>query len=141
MASTTKKDISATYLERVSSNKEAQDIDPSQKITIEARDSRFGTYLALNKPSPFSKSLLALYPVLFVACMNSAANGFDGNTFGGASAMKDFQDRFGTNVASSQGFLAALYILGTISHNETLHELILMTNRQCSRLLHRWTTC
>ncbi len=79
---------------------------------VNAQDSRFGEYLARARPSPFSKSLLKLYPILFVAFMNSAANGFDGNTFGGVSALTDFQDRFGTNVAASDGFLAAIYILG-----------------------------
>ena len=49
---------------------------------VKIQDSRFGAYLAREKPSPFSKSLLKLYPILFVAFMNSAANGFDGNTFG-----------------------------------------------------------
>jgi hypothetical protein len=76
------------------------------------QDSRFAAALAHEKPSALSKSLLLLYPILFVAFMNSAANGFDGNTFGGVSALPDFEDRFGTNVAASQGFLAALYILG-----------------------------
>ena len=53
--------------------------------TIQVQDSRFATYIAHDKPSPVSKSLLKLYPILFVAFMNSAANGFDGNTFGTAS--------------------------------------------------------
>jgi hypothetical protein len=67
------------------------------------------------KTSPLSKSLLKLY-LLFVAFMNSAANGFDGNAFGGCSALPDFQDCFGTNVAASDGFLAAIYILGKRSY-------------------------
>ena len=50
--------------------------------TVQVQDSRFATYIAHDKPSPLSKSLLKLYPILFVAFMNSAANGFDGNTFG-----------------------------------------------------------
>lgn len=104
-----KKAGDVSYIERISTSKE--DINAG-KVTIKTQDSRFGTYLATHKTNPFSKSLLALYPILVVACMNSAANGFDGNTFGGASSMPDFEARFGTNVASSQGFLAALYILG-----------------------------
>jgi len=95
---------------------ESFDDDPTNttgdKVVLQAQDSRFGTYLATHKPSALSKSMLALYPILAVACMNSAANGFDGNTFGGASSLPDFQARFGTGVASSQGFLAAIYILG-----------------------------
>lgn len=54
-------------------------------IVLETQDSRFATYMTTHKPHWRSKSLLALYPVLFVAFMNSAANGFDGNTFGGVS--------------------------------------------------------
>lgn len=59
----------------------AQD-DRQGLTTVQVQDSRFATYLAHDKPSPVSKSLLKLYPILFVAFMNSAANGFDGNTFG-----------------------------------------------------------
>ena len=54
--------------------------------TVKVQDSRFATYLAHDRPSPVSKSLLKLYPILFVAFMNSAANGFDGNTFGTSSS-------------------------------------------------------
>lgn len=81
-------------------------------VVTTTRDSRFGEYIATHRTNPLSKSLLQLYPILFVAFMNSAANGFDGNTFGGVSALPDFESRFGTNVAASQGFLAAIYILG-----------------------------
>ena len=88
---------------------EKKDVDVVVKKT---QDSRFGLYLATHKPSAFSKSVLMLYPILFVAFMNSAANGFDGNTFGGVSDLPDFENRFGTNVAASDGFLAAIYILG-----------------------------
>jgi len=42
------------------------------------QDSRFAAAVAQNKPHPLSKGLLLLYPILFVAFMNSAANGFDG---------------------------------------------------------------
>ncbi|EJU06076.1 MFS lactose permease [Dacryopinax primogenitus] len=70
--------------------------------------------MAKHKPNPLSTSMLLLYPILLVAFMNSAANGFDGNTFGGVSAIADFQARFGTNVAASDGFLAAIYILGNV---------------------------
>ena len=82
------------------------------KHVVTTQDSRFAAINAQNKPHPLSKGLLMLYPILFVAFMNSAANGFDGNTFGGVSSIPDFQARFGTNVASSDGFLAAIYILG-----------------------------
>ena len=106
------------------------------------QDSRFAAAAARDKPSALSKGLLMLYPILFVAFMNSAANGFDGNTFGGVSALPNFQTRFGTNVAASQGFLAALYILGK-SH---LHifamrdERLLTKCRQCAGLVRCWPT-
>ena len=100
-----------TYIETIN-NDPSNTAITGDKVVLQAQDSRFGTYLATHKPSALSKSMLALYPILAVACMNSAANGFDGNTFGGASSLPDFQARFGTNVASSQGFLAAIYILG-----------------------------
>ncbi len=86
--------------------------DLKHVAVVQAQDSRFSAYNAQRKTNPFSPSLLKLYPILLVAFMNSAANGFDGNTFGGVSALPDFQHRFGTNVASNDGFLAAIYILG-----------------------------
>ena len=82
------------------------------KVVVQTQDSRYAALQVKNKPNPWSRSLLMLYPILFVAFMNSAANGFDGNTFGGVSDIADFQARFGTNVAASDGFLAAIYILG-----------------------------
>ncbi|MCJ1314114.1 hypothetical protein MMC25_007794 [Agyrium rufum] len=84
------------------------------KELVETQDSRFAAVTVNNKPNPLSKGLLMLYPILFVAFMNSAANGFDGNTFGGVSSIPNFQDRFGTKVAASDGFLAAIYILGNV---------------------------
>lgn len=100
-------------VERLNSNAEDDDLQKNAKL-VETQDSRFAAVNARNKPSPLSKSLLRLYPILFVAFMNSAANGFDGNTFGGVSSVPDFQARFGTNVAASNGFLAAIYILGNV---------------------------
>lgn len=103
----------ATQIESVLSNPDLDEVGKHAKL-VKTQDSRFATVIARNKPNPLSKSLLMLYPILFVAFMNSAANGFDGNTFGGVSALPDFQARFGTNVAASNGFLAAIYILGNV---------------------------
>ena len=106
-------ETTAAQIEKVSSPTDADVALTKGNYEVKTtQDSRFAAAAAQNKPSPLSKGLLMLYPVLFVAFMNSAANGFDGNTFGGVSALPDFQSRFGTNVAASQGFLAALYILG-----------------------------
>ncbi|OQV01787.1 hypothetical protein CLAIMM_07081 [Cladophialophora immunda] len=114
------KEIGVTQLETADSRTYSE-IDAVQTLgkaakVVQIQDSRFAAVIARNKDaaSPFSKSLLRLYPILFVAFMNSAANGFDGNTFGGVSSVQDFQKRFGTNVASNNGFLAALYILGNV---------------------------
>jgi hypothetical protein len=104
----------ATQIESVSSNPDLEEVGKHAKV-VKTQDSRFAAVIARNKPNPLSKSLLLLYPILFVAFMNSAANGFDGNTFGGVSAVPDFQARFGTNVASSNGFLA-----GELPHPRSL---------------------
>ncbi|KAJ9603792.1 hypothetical protein H2200_011978 [Cladophialophora chaetospira] len=114
------KDLGVAQLETADSHiqNEIEDIHALGKSTriVQTQDSRFAAVIARHKDvaSPLSKSLLRLYPILFVAFMNSAANGFDGNTFGGVSSVPDFQKRFGTNVASNNGFLAALYILGNV---------------------------
>jgi hypothetical protein len=111
-SSVDKKKAANTYIE---DNEMGTKTDPSGSVVlVKTEDSRFGAYIAQKKTSAFSKSLLKLYPILFVAFMNSAANGFDGNTFGGVSALPDFQHRFGTSVASNDGFLAAIYILGIL---------------------------
>lgn len=103
----------AAHIEELQAPLEAEIAATKGDYEVKAvQDSRFAAAVAKDRPSPLSKGLLLLYPILFVAFMNSAANGFDGNTFGGVSALPDFQSRFGTNVAASQGFLAALYILG-----------------------------
>lgn len=114
-------------IEVLQSHLDAHEIDPDTvtskgNYAVETtEDSRFAAVVARSRPHPLSKGLLMLYPVLFVAFMNSAANGFDGNTFGGVSALPDFESRFGTDVAASQGFLAALYILGesSVPHNRS----------------------
>lgn len=117
--------LTTTQIENVQSPVDNDVVAAKAKYEVkEVQDSRFAAAVAQDKPHPLSKSLLLLYPILFVAFMNSAANGFDGNTFGGVSALPDFETRFGTNVASSQGFLAALYILGQLwrgSSTEHVH--------------------
>ena len=79
----------ATFVEDklvpVISNAKAEADGNDNVAVVQTQDSRFATYLAAHPPNPLSKSLLLLYPILFVAFMNSAANGFDGNTFGGVS--------------------------------------------------------
>lgn len=78
------KKTNATYIEDKSVDvKEA--INSDNAVVVETQDSRFATLNTTHKPRWNSRSLLALYPILFVAFMNSAANGFDGNTFGGVS--------------------------------------------------------
>ena len=98
-------------------NHDGSDVEADGRgaTVVQTEDSRFAALNAQYKPHALSKGLLMLYPILFVAFMNSAANGFDGNTFGGVSSVPDFQARFGTNVASNDGFLAAIYIIGRFS--------------------------
>jgi hypothetical protein len=55
---------------------------------------------------------------------------FTGNTFGGVSALPNFEQRFGTNVAASQGFLAALYILGKLVDHRSIDTSDTLTPRQ-----------
>lgn len=79
------KTTNVTYVEDAPDPTKAIQGNEKNIAVIKTQDSRFATYLVTHKPSAVSKSLLALYPILFVAFMNSAANGFDGNTFGGVS--------------------------------------------------------
>jgi len=64
------------HIETAATKPHFENVGKTEKI-VTTQDSRFAAVNARNKPSPFSKSLLALYPILFVAFMNSAANGFD----------------------------------------------------------------
>ncbi|EPT02814.1 hypothetical protein FOMPIDRAFT_1029123 [Fomitopsis schrenkii] len=70
--------------------------------------------LAKEKPDPWSRCMIRLYGVVFVAYLCSATNGFDSNTFGGASAMTSFQDFFDVDGGSKQGLLAAAYVIGNM---------------------------
>ncbi|KAH9849895.1 general substrate transporter [Lenzites betulinus] len=64
--------------------------------------------------NPLRRSLLRLYGCLFVAYLCSATNGFDGNTFGGLSAIDTFVTYFGIT-PSNQGLVAALYVVGNVA--------------------------
>ena len=68
--------------------------------------------LLLDPPRFWSRTTLKLFACLFVTYLCSAQNGFDSNTFGGVSAMPNFKAQFGTNIAATNGFLAALYVIG-----------------------------
>ncbi|CCM03381.1 uncharacterized protein FIBRA_05511 [Fibroporia radiculosa] len=76
--------------------------------------SELATVLAKEKPDPWSPSMIRLYLVVFVAYLCSATNGFDSNTFGGASAMSSFQVYFSVDGGSKQGLLAASYVIGNM---------------------------
>ncbi|KAH9947314.1 general substrate transporter [Amylocystis lapponica] len=76
--------------------------------------SQLQAVLAKEKPQPWSRSMIRLYMILFVAYLCSATNGFDSNTFGGASAMASFQKYFDVDGGSKQGLLAASYVIGNM---------------------------
>ncbi|KAH7921078.1 general substrate transporter [Leucogyrophana mollusca] len=70
--------------------------------------------LLLEPPRFRSRNTFRLFACLFVTYLCSAQNGFDSNTFGGVSAMPNFKAQFGTNIASTNGFLAAIYVIGNV---------------------------
>ena len=67
-----------------------------------------------NDQGPWSRSMIKLYLIVFVAYLCSATNGFDSNTFGGASAMTSFEDYFSVHGGSKQGLIAASYVIGNM---------------------------
>ncbi|KZT12891.1 general substrate transporter [Laetiporus sulphureus 93-53] len=76
--------------------------------------SELAAVLAKEKPRPWSRSMIKLYLIVFVAYLCSATNGFDSNTFGGASAMTSFEDYFSVHGGSKQGLIAASYVIGNM---------------------------
>ncbi|EPQ53071.1 hypothetical protein GLOTRDRAFT_117176 [Gloeophyllum trabeum ATCC 11539] len=78
------------------------------------KSSRLAAALLAERPSVYSFQMLKLWAVLFVAYQCSAQNGFDANTFGGVSAMPNFKKQFGVDQGTTQGFLAAIYVMGNV---------------------------
>lgn len=76
--------------------------------------SRCQIILTRSSIDPWSRCMIRLYGIVFVAYLCSATNGFDSNTFGGASAMTSFQDFFDVDGGSKQGLLAAAYVIGNM---------------------------
>lgn len=100
--------------------------------TIETqKDSAMAETLLLEPPRFWSRTTLKLFACLFVTCLCSAQNGFDSNTFGGVSAMPNFKAQFGTNIAATNGFLAALYVIGE-SHSMFVEEYMLIFVQEMS---------
>ncbi|KAI0793791.1 general substrate transporter [Fomes fomentarius] len=64
--------------------------------------------------NPFRKSFLRLYGCLFVAYLCAATNGYDGNTFGGLSAIHTFTSYFGITT-DNLGIVVALYLVGSLT--------------------------
>lgn len=104
------------------SSDKVHDVDhlehPSEDVPkLESRvpvQSELAAVLAKEKPDPWSQSMIRLYLIVFVAYLCSATNGFDSNTFGGASAMTSFQTYFSVHGGSKQGLLAASYVIGNM---------------------------
>lgn len=84
------------------------------KVIEMQKDSAMAEALLLEPPKFLSRTTFKLFACLFVTYLCSAQNGFDSNTFGGVSAMPNFKAQFGTNIAATNGFLAALYVIGKL---------------------------
>ena len=87
-------------------------ITSSTRIVATQKDSPISEVLLLERPKFLSWSIFRLFACLFVTYLCNAQNGFDSNTFGGVSDMPNFKQQFGTNIASTTGFLAAIYVIG-----------------------------
>ena len=85
--------------------------DIAQVISTQA-GSAMAAALLIERPKFVSRRTARLFACLFVAYLCSAQNGFDANTFGGVSDMPNFKAQFGTDIASTTGFLAAIYVIG-----------------------------
>lgn len=86
------------------------------KVLATQKDSPMAEALLIERPKFVSPSIFRLFGCLFVAYLCSAQNGFDANTFGGVSDMPNFKAQFGTNIASTTGFLAAIYVIGKFNY-------------------------
>ena len=64
---------------------------------------------------PWAKHMIKLYLILIPAYLCSTTNGFDSNTFGGASALPAFIDYFNLTQGNTQGLLASMYVVGNIA--------------------------
>lgn len=113
------KQIYEVHEEKVSATETFEDVAEMQdrlpkvtKVFATLKDSPMAEALLIERPKFVSHSIFRLFGCLFVAYFCSAQNGFDANTFGGVSDMPDFKEKFGTNIASTTGFLAAIYVIG-----------------------------
>lgn len=86
------------------------------KVLATQKDSPMAEALLIERPKFVSPSIFRLFGCLFVAYLCSAQNGFDANTFGGVSDMPNFKAQFSTNIASTTGFLAAIYVIGKFNY-------------------------
>lgn len=109
--------MASTYNEKKSSVQDIklEDIQDTSitRVIATQKGSRLAEALLQEKPRLRSWRMFKLFSILFVTYLCSAQNGFDSNTFGGVSTMPDFKAQFGTNIASTTGFLAAIYVIGT----------------------------
>ncbi|TFK51357.1 hypothetical protein OE88DRAFT_1629880 [Heliocybe sulcata] len=104
--------LTPTSIEKSSSFDNSPRLDGQAAEVL--KGSRLASALLEERPSPYSFRMLRLWACLFVAYMCSAQNGFDANTFGGVSAMPNFKKQFGVDQGTTQGFLAAIYVLGNV---------------------------
>ena len=64
---------------------EAEESVPFQQVNLV-------TALAHCKPNPWTPTMFKLYMYMFVACLNSAINGYDGSLMGGINAMTQYHE-------------------------------------------------
>lgn len=97
------------------------------RIVETQKNSPIAEVLLTERPKFRSWSIFRLFGCLFVTYLCSAQNGFDSNTFGGVSAMPNFKAQFGTSIASTTGFLAAIYVIGECCTTERYPILTVLT--------------
>ncbi|KAF3168987.1 hypothetical protein TWF225_011481 [Orbilia oligospora] len=87
---------------------EAEESVPFQQVNLV-------TALAHCKPNPWTPTMFKLYIYMFVACLNSAINGYDGSLMGGINAMTQYHDYFDVQKEGHiAGLIFATYTLGNV---------------------------
>lgn len=75
----------------------------------------FADAVAKAKPNPWSKRMLQLYAICFIATLNSCINGYDGSLMGAINAMDSYQNKFNmVPTGAATGFVFAIYTIGNI---------------------------
>jgi len=92
--------------------------DEKGGTTVEERTivrSELAETLLKEKPVFWTGHMVKLILILIPAYLCSTTNGFDSNTFGGASALPIFISTFDLTKGNTQGLLASMYVVGNIA--------------------------